>query len=87
MLTYLLINAYVYSWIVFDQAISIIPGMSTVQEYTSNINTAINSVFGTLHSIAPSTFSLFAQYVTLWLFTYITYYVVKKFALFIPFVS
>jgi len=84
MLTQLLINTYIYTWVIFDNIISIIPGMDVVSEYVSYINEAILSIFGLGHSLLPSTFALFSTYVTTWLFIYVTYIVVRRFAWLIP---
>lgn len=87
----MIVKFLVYVLITFvtsiDYVLSSISGYASLSTYTDKILTAVNSILGLLHSVAPSTTALLATYVVLWFAIWLVFFVFHTIKRFIPFLS
>jgi len=87
----MLIKLLIYTFIFFFQALdfllSLIPGVSNLATYPQMVNSTLSSVYGTMHSILPDTFSTIAMYVNLMFGIWVAYFVLVTLKRFIPFMK
>lgn len=87
MLIKFLLYIFIYFFASIDYLLSFVPGISSLPQYVHIITDSIKSVFGFLHALLPSTASLFALYGSIIFFVWFTFFLLRTFKRFLPFLK